>query len=467
MIDRRGNRPLLGALAGLSMFWGCASENELSRPSAGRGVEAQREHGEGGESEPRKHGTGRSQLGLVRPGGPAVPSKLSFNIDEERLWSAHDDWEPAVAADRSAPYVYQMTTRFLIRGKIVFRSSSDGGETWAPDVRITDSREQYDPQLAVADDGTVFAMWLDFPRWRTMLSRSSDHGQSWTAPVSVGDSLAWTDHGWLSISDDGRDVYVAINAGSSYIAASHDGGASFEPPVLTEDGNLDWIHTGGAVAPDGTAYFAAAEYYDEYRGDTNVQVLRSTDGGLSWQTTLVDKSEPAPPCRWAPGCYRGFLAPATGIDVDDAGTVIVAYNAGRLAGLPQQIYVRSSLDGVVWTDPLAISHSVKDANNAFPTVTAGPGVGDFSVIWQGDANGNTSAWNTWMRRTFDSGRTWGPIVRLSTREGGAPYKTAKGYEFPYGDYLDATCDGAGRVHAIWGSGESYDGPGGTWYTRAW
>ena len=53
----------------------------------------------------------------------------------------------------------------------------------------------------------------------------------------------------------------------------------------------------------------------------------------------------------------------------------------------------------------------------------------------------------------------------STRGSGADYQSAKGYAFPYGDYMNATADGAGRVHAIWGAGASFDGPGGTWYAR--
>lgn len=452
-----------GALLGLALLGACASD---AGSAGGEGRGAERREGE--ESGPRKRGSGISQLGTVVPGGPAVPSALSSGVDEERLWSAHDDWEPAVAADRSSPFVYQMTNRYLsARGKVFFRASSDGGETWGADVRIATSREQYDPQLAVADDGTVFAMWLELPRWRTKLVRSTDHGRSWTAPVSVGDSLPWTDHGWLSISGDGRDVYVAINAGSSYVVASHDSGASFGPPVLTEGGAQDWLHAGAGVAPDGTAYFGATEYFDAYAGGTNVHVLRSVDGGLSWQTTLVDKSEAAPECRWAPGCYQGFLAPTTGLAVDAAGTVVLAYNAGRVPEEPQQIWVRTSSDGVAWSEALLLSHSVKDANNAFPTVVAGPGVGDFSVVWQGDRNGDTSAWNTWLRRTRDAGRTWDGIVRLSTREDGAPYKGQKGYRFPYGDYTNAASDADGRLHVIWGSGTSYNGPGGTWFTRAW
>jgi hypothetical protein len=56
-------------------------------------------------------------------------------------------------------------------------------------------------------------------------------------------------------------------------------------------------------------------------------------------------------------------------------------------------------------------------------------------------------------------------VRLSDRALGAPYKSAAGYRFTYGDYLALSVDGYGINHVVWGEGESWNGPGGTWYTR--
>jgi hypothetical protein len=56
-------------------------------------------------------------------------------------------------------------------------------------------------------------------------------------------------------------------------------------------------------------------------------------------------------------------------------------------------------------------------------------------------------------------------ARVSDQPDGATYKTAGGYAFPYGDYLEIAVDAEGRTHLIWGEGASYGGPGGTWYTR--
>lgn len=68
----------------------------------------------------------------------------------------------------------------------------------------------------------------------------------------------------------------------------------------------------------------------------------------------------------------------------------------------------------------------------------------------------------WYRSTTNSGGTWGLTVRLSNLGSGAPYKTASGFAFPYGDYFSMTVNASGKAYVIWGEGPSYGGPGGTW-----
>jgi hypothetical protein len=101
-------------------------------------------------------------------------------------------------------------------------------------------------------------------------------------------------------------------------------------------------------------------------------------------------------------------------------------------------------------------------DSEFPMIVAA-GPGDVRVAWM---DNRTGRWNTWFRRSTDGGRTWSGAVRLSDRPGGAPYKSAQGFRFPYGDYGQLAVDGRGRTHAAWGEGPSYTGPGGAWYTRS-
>lgn len=393
-------------------------------------------------------------------GGPLA------GFERERVVSVFDDWEPALAADPSDPrFIYQCVTRFNGPvSKIWFRRSSDGGATWDLErIPVDRGRWQADPQIEAANDGTVYAMWLE--KWKTLLSTSKDHGESWSKPVSIsGDKPRFTDHGWLVISPSGRDVYVGFNANNSFVSASHDFGQTFAPPVKTSSDARFWFHTGGAVASDGTVYIATTDFGRQYEGKVNIGLLRSIDGGASWDYQRIDRSAEPPDCPWAAGCYPGFLGPGTGVAVDAAGMVMFVYNAGDARGAAEPLWVRTSTDGVNFGERVQLSPDLPEANNAFPAVAAGPLPGDFRVVWQGD-NGDPRTWNTWHRSTKDGGRTWTDPIRLSDAGAVARYKSEEGYRFPYGDYFEMAVDPAGVTHVIWGEGKSYNGPGGVWYTR--
>ena len=219
------------------------------------------------------------------------------------------------------------------------------------------------------------------------------------------------------------------------------------------------------MAPDGSVYFAVIDYSQDYTGDAHINVLKSVDGGATWMTRRVDTSREAPPCDWSPGCYLGFLGPSAVVQVDSAGTVMITYNAGDIAGAPQRMWVRTSTDAVTWSARKEISNGQPSVHNAFPALAAGPTPGDFRLAWQDDRNGSTNAWNTWYRRSTDGGNTWTQPLRVSDQPDGAPYKTAAGYAFPYGDYFEIAVDADGRAHLIWGEGSGYSGPGGSWCTR--
>jgi hypothetical protein len=407
---------------------------------------------------------------------PAV-SAAAAGWDSERAWSGFDDWEPAVAADPSSTYVYQLSTRY--NGPkacsscpfpvIIFRSSSNSGITWNADQFLAISKKkQNDPQIEVATDGTIYVVWLDEYNPGIKFIKSSNRGVSWTAPISFtgkGKKPAWSDKPILAISPNGQHVYIAFNSSDSYVVSSHNFGASFSSAVKTNNDTRYWFHNGGAVAPNGDVYFSAVDYNQDYTGDSNINVLKSTNGGASWTTTRVDTSKQMPTCTWAAGCYFGFLGPSAVLAIDGTGKIVLAYHAGDTAGAAQKMFVRTSTDGISWTARLEVSNGATGVNNAFPAISSTTVNGDFRLSWQDDRNGSTNMWNTWYRRSTNGGSTWSASVRISDLGSGAPYKSANGYRFPYGDYFELAVDATGMNHIIWGEGTSYDGPGGVWFTR--
>jgi hypothetical protein len=395
---------------------------------------------------------------------PAAPS-----FTDETLWSPNNDWEPNVAVDPSSSYVYELTTRyskFCSKGQghcMAFRASSDGGTTWGADRLVCPCKAaQNDPVMKVATDGTIYQVHMD--GYAVVFEKSSDHGTTWSAPIDFKalSGLSFTDKPWIAISPTGRDVYIAFNSTASYIASSHNFGASFSAPIKTNSDLLYWFAEGGAVAPGGTVLFSESAEQDAKSptGPIKLAVVSSTNGGASWTTTFVDTSQQQPPCPGR-GCPADFYGAQAALAVDAAGTVMVAYAKSTASAGPMSLYEITSTDGVHWSAPVALGSGGTAVGADFPAVVSGPAAGDFRLAWMDDRNG-AGAFNVWYRSTTNSGGTWGLTVRLSNLGSGAPYKTANGFAFPYGDYFSMTVNASGKAYVIWGEGPSYAGPGGTW-----
>jgi hypothetical protein len=450
----------------------CAHETGNQTPKSGavqRDLDARGGEREGPGGERKKKWSGLSYAAQTYVQLTPSESLATSSFDSERVWGGGDDWEPAVAADPGAPYVYQMTTRYTgSPAEIVFRRSVDGGATWEADQVFMPNSG--DPMVEVADDGTVYTLGIVGNQWDLLLKRSFDHGLTWDDPpidvIGGRGPDTWGDRPVLVISPDGQDVYVAYNRGDIYVVASHDGGATFDPEVQITNNGRQWFTSAGAVAPNGDVYFAAADYSSGYTGPTYINVLRSIDDGASWTTTLLDTSAESSDCSMVDGCYFNFLGPEIGLAIDVNGLVMISYNAGDVDLQPHKLWARTSSDGVVWSDRTEISSGIAGVNNAFPAMVASRTVpGEFRVVWQDDSEGNMTAWNTWMVTTRDGGASWSEPDLLSDLDSGAPYKGPLGYSFVYGDYFEIAIDGDDVSHIIWGAGTSYTGPGGSWYTR--
>ncbi|MGB9651771.1 MAG: hypothetical protein WCB01_08205, partial [Candidatus Cybelea sp.] len=100
----------------------------------------------------------RGAVGSAIPASRAA-ARAREAFTSERLWGAPGEtrWEPVVAADPHAPWVYQMSTGQR-PDYLLFRASSDGGRTWGPQRHLCHRGVrvpfQYDPQIAVTGGGT-------------------------------------------------------------------------------------------------------------------------------------------------------------------------------------------------------------------------------------------------------------------------------------------------------------------------
>ena len=393
-----------------------------------------------------------------------------------QLFGHANDWEPATAADPSAPYVYVLTTRYSGRGPLpchscdlpamALRVSSDGGRTFGP-VRYLQPNipgGQYDPQLATDAAGDVLASWMD-GKSRIMFSRSVDHGRTWTPARVVSHGAGWGDHPWLGVSPNGDHVYIGFNHAASWVARSHDGGSTWLPArqVSTED--RYYFANGTVVTDDGDVAISTASYAQPYstvgrREPIFIEVERSTDGGATFDSTLVNTVQEPRDCV-SDGCPFGHYGGHAVIAFSD-GALVLAYDGATLPEGDQYLWVRRSMDfGTTWSSRTKLSATMPGVVAMNPGITAGAS-GEVRVAWQ-DSRKGPFRWNTFVRASHDGGATWGPATDVSDATSGYKYLHPRGYDADYGDYMQVALTSDGSTFAVWGAGFGYAGPGGTWF----
>jgi hypothetical protein len=405
-------------------------------------------------------------------------------IGPQLMNPATDDWEPAVATDPNAPYVYLITTRYgqpktcsshCPTPYIALTVSSDGGHTWGPQVPLCvcrGSKAQYDPTIEVVrNTGAVYSAFLNADRaggFSTVFVKSTDHGATWTDPVHVYGKVSWTDKPEVTMNPTGKDVYVSWNGpqgGDLYVGQSHDAGATWTQRKLTNTKRYYYAYD-GRVLPDATVVFSESSL--RYSGSKSVggsvwhHAIISRDRGATWQNVVVAKVPVGEPCV-ADGCSPDFYMGQTSVVSDAAGHLVFAYEGPAVASGPQRVFVKTSPDeGRTWGAAKALSIA---GENATGPRLASSGNGDVRMWYMQTASGDDpDAWNVWYRSSPNGGATWSPPVKLDDAPSGAAgYVNAKGFDEIYGDYGEIAVTNRGKTFAAWGEGFSWTGPGGTWF----
>jgi BNR repeat-like domain len=423
-------------------------------------------------AEARRKGTS----GQVRPAAAPAAAGWVGEFPFDTVW---DDWEPAIAADPKAPYVYVLVTRYgapkpcpgnCPTPYIVLEISADNGATWSEGKPLCACKGsgQFDPIIEVVPStGHVYALYMN--GFNVLFTKSTDHGQTWSAPVPTWGNVSWNDKPVLAVSDDGNHVYVSWNGptgGDPWATVSHDAGATWTQRKLVNSGEYFFAFDAD-VAPDGTAYFSesaltysSAGNGSAVTGTINHHVFISRDGGASWEDKLVASVAPGVVCD-AAGCGPDFYVGHTALSSDAAGGVVLLYDGATTEGGLQRTYAkRSSNAGVSWSAAVAISRSGE--NSTAPAVESGASGDVRAFYYETSGGGNDDAWNVWYRSSVDGGATWTAPLKISDAPGGAAYKTPAGFLEVYGDYGEIAITNAGKAIGTWGEGISWTGPGGAW-----
>ena len=408
------------------------------------------------------------------PGGFTPQARMGFPVNNE--------WEPAIASDRFG-HVYILYPQYggvpgcpeCYSPTMILQMSSDHGQTFASPIVIYppgSNSYQVDAQIVVdpVDGRTVYASWLQNNKSDIVVAKSTDFGATWPV-VTVDSTNAGTDKPILAVR--GQDIYVVYNHSQTMWGTySHDGGVTFTSVKVNQNAKLGWsLAGGGTVTPDGSVYFSWDGYEGNggAKGNVNLYISKSTDGGATWTTKTLDVSASPPDCS-AFACGWAYLGAQMTMTSDSSGNLYALWNAGSSARGPERIYFAKSTDGGnTFTQRADVSLAPAGSHHAFPAISA-TGNGNVRISWMDAraANGGMDKWNVYYRSSTNGGASWSSEVDLSTYVNDpalTSYIFTDGFRFPFGDYYEMDIDEQGTNHLVWGEGYSYDSPGSIWYSK--
>ena len=371
-----------------------------------------------------------------------------------------DGWEPAIAADPSAPYVYAGWMQWAANKlNIAVRVSADGGSTWGTVHNIkTSNQGQYDIVLATTSTGALYATYMQSNH--VVFTKSTDHGATFVTPIQVSGGT-WADKPWMASSANGNDVYIAwTTRGDLYAVNSHNGGATWSSPLrLTSETGMYYFSNGGTVLPNGDGRRSSAR---STRSPATSPASRARSRSrCSGRRTAGRRGRAACPTRCSPASPIP-PRPSRRSRPTRAARLVLVYSGSLAVGANGHVYIRRSTDsGATWGARTELTTSAGGAD-ATSVAAAGKAAGQFTVTWM-DARGG--GWNVWQRGSTDGGLTWSADAKVSDATTGAPYKTAAGFGLPYGDYDMVAINSAGKTVAVMGEGDTTQTHGDIWVNR--
>jgi photosystem II stability/assembly factor-like uncharacterized protein len=148
---------------------------------------------------------------------------------------------------------------------------------WTPTGNITSAGDDWVPEIACNSTGTLLAY-----SFNNGIFRSTNNGDEWS--LSGITNLKVSN---ISTSPDGKIFAICNNTSGIYLQLSTDDGLSWNQ-VYSAVHNNNFFSGSGMVFMDSNVVVAAISFtLGPTLGDIGVEIVKSTDGGLSWQLLFI------------------------------------------------------------------------------------------------------------------------------------------------------------------------------------
>ncbi len=312
---------------------------------------------------------------------------------------------------------------------IWFASSTDDGVTWGAPTRVDTGdvphlNDSDQPRLVVTADGTVVVIFQEFRDAAAagstadadvFYNRSTDGGATWlpsalplnttTAGANIASDV---DRIWLHAS--GNNVYATWEEDEiaglgqeeeiKFVMSTNAGATWSAPAVITS--TMPQVDDVDDPKVAGSGLNVVVAFIDDNGGNEDLEILNSTDGGVTWTQTAVETN--------------------TAGDADtariamDGNNVLVAWFDDEVSGSnDNEIHAVFSTDGgVTWSAEMTINPTVglngPATTHDFDLIVDG---NDFYITYTDDsaaiiaAGGSTiNAGKLYMSRSTNAGATW-------------------------------------------------------------
>ncbi len=261
---------------------------------------------------------GKSWKGQLLPGYPGGPTSIFTGT-----YTVGGDPSVSFGPEGRAYYAGIVFNRAgfgsAMDGTIFVARSDDGGNTWDESIVARGHGGLFHDHEQITADGTagpnrgsVYVSWTAFQGGQSpiVVSRSTDGGVAWSAPLEVSGTV--TPGGFFqdsvpAVGPDGT-VYVvwdetflttgAVTSMRIWLARSTDGGATFSAPMLVANPVPEVLHNAPyrhgtyatiGVGPTGRIFVAWA---DNRLGDADILLATSDDAGVTWSSPVRVNDDP-------------------------------------------------------------------------------------------------------------------------------------------------------------------------------
>ena len=279
---------------------------------------------------------------------------------------------------------------------VLFSRSSDLGLTFsAPQNLSNDPGGSSAPNIAVDSAGNINVVWAAQSGNQTgFFSRSTDGGNTFSAPVSISNYLTTTPEITLDFSGN---IYLGwVDASSPYhnlfFSRSNDGGITFSTPVQVTNRPPVGNARVPLIAADAAGNINLL--WNDCLSDCSIKFSRSSDGGASFspQQNIANTFEYASPL---------------GLTLDSIGSIYVIYNTFPFGN----VWLALSTDGGATFSGTNISNLTfrHQAGHAQVVIDLSSNI---DVVWKDDNPGNI-----FCSRSNDYGATFSATSVTNTGNG--------------------------------------------------